>query len=540
MDPASSARDPHSEVILPTISDDADTRFSRRSSVDPEGCVDQGTVRSWSRTSGAHRLNDTATYTTSRAIGLSAIAAHDIRLDQDRVNQKRLRRQLYRAIRLATLVGADAVAIALAFASVHWWPVLPGVPWSGLRSLLPAVAVGILSLGAAHTYASGNDRRDVWRVAKGLGFAGLLLLVMGNTTLQPSELLIAVPLAWILVSVERLSIEVLVRQARKRGYHSLRAVAIGTREETERFVSTLHALGRHELRVVGHISVDELHVAGADFGRETVRRFTPDVIVVLGSHDIAAKFPRAIDALLENGVSVQIPTSVFSSKANFRASLVRSCDLPCIEYEKQGLSIPQMGLKRALDIAGAALGLLVMAPVIGLLALLIKLDTPGPVFIGQWRVGLGGRPFRMWKLRSMTADADARKGELSHLVDSGDLRLWKIKNDPRVTTVGRFIRRYSLDELPQLWNVLLGNMSLVGPRPFFEHDLASYEARHFERLRVLPGITGLWQVSGRSDITDFERVVSLDVEYIANWTLALDLEILGKTVSAVVRRNGAV
>jgi exopolysaccharide biosynthesis polyprenyl glycosylphosphotransferase len=203
------------------------------------------------------------------------------------------------------------------------------------------------------------------------------------------------------------------------------------------------------------------------------------------------------------------------------------------------LRAQQLWVKRAVDLLGSGLGLLVLSPLLTLLALLIKLDSRGPVFFLQERVGLGGRTFRMLKFRTMRVGADAEKAKLAHLNTSGDARLFKIPNDPRVTRVGAFLRKWSLDELPQLMNVFIGNMSLVGPRPFFESDLATYREHHFGRLGARPGITGLWQVSGRSSITDFEEVVRLDTEYIHRWSLWLDLEILLKTLPAVFRRTGA-
>ena len=195
--------------------------------------------------------------------------------------------------------------------------------------------------------------------------------------------------------------------------------------------------------------------------------------------------------------------------------------------------------KRILDLGGAIVGLILSSPLLALLAVLVKLDSRGPAFFSQTRAGLRGRPFRMLKLRTMRDGADDEKPAMAHLNHSADTRLFKIPRDPRVTRFGRIIRRWSLDELPQLYNVLVGDMSLVGPRPFFETDLADYEAHHFRRLAVKPGITGLWQVSGRSDIVDFEEVVRLDRRYVEHWSLALDLEILVRTVPAVVMRRGA-
>jgi exopolysaccharide biosynthesis polyprenyl glycosylphosphotransferase len=196
-------------------------------------------------------------------------------------------------------------------------------------------------------------------------------------------------------------------------------------------------------------------------------------------------------------------------------------------------------LKRGFDILVSGTLLVVLSPILALVALAIKLDSSGPVFFVQERVGRAGRVFPMLKFRTMDNGADSVKDELAHMNASGDPRLFKIPDDPRVTRVGRFLRRWSLDELPQLWNVLRGEMSLVGPRPFFEADLAAYDDHHFIRLTVKPGLTGMWQVKGRSTIVDFEEVVNLDREYVEKWSFYLDLRILLATLPAVVRRTGA-
>jgi lipopolysaccharide/colanic/teichoic acid biosynthesis glycosyltransferase len=196
-------------------------------------------------------------------------------------------------------------------------------------------------------------------------------------------------------------------------------------------------------------------------------------------------------------------------------------------------------IKRCLDVIGGTLGLIILAPLFLIVGLAVKLDSPGPILFSQDRAGLGGRRFRMYKFRTMGKGADAEKLNLLALNHSGDSRLFKIPDDPRVTRVGRFLRRWSLDELPQIWNVFKGDMSLVGPRPFFESDLEDYEAHHFRRLGAKPGITGLWQVSGRSHVVDFEEVVRLDREYIEHWSIWLDISILLRTIPAVFGRHGA-
>ena len=194
--------------------------------------------------------------------------------------------------------------------------------------------------------------------------------------------------------------------------------------------------------------------------------------------------------------------------------------------------------KRALDIFGSTIGLIALSPVLLLLALAVKLTSRGPILFVQQRCGLGGQPFRFYKYRTMVKDADGRKSDLEHL---NEMRgpVFKIRRDPRITVLGRLLRKLSLDELPQLWNVLRGDMSLVGPRPPTPDEVERYTPRQVQRLSVMPGITGLWQVSGRNDIADFERWIDLDLEYAHRWSLWLDLRILAKTAVVVVLLRGA-
>ncbi|MBO0708034.1 MAG: sugar transferase [Candidatus Dormibacteraeota bacterium] len=193
--------------------------------------------------------------------------------------------------------------------------------------------------------------------------------------------------------------------------------------------------------------------------------------------------------------------------------------------------------KRAVDVVVALVLLVLVAPLIGVLAVIIMLDSRGAPFFVQTRVGHGGREFPFIKLRTMVQDAEARLGELINL-NEAQPPLFKMKRDPRVTRIGAFLRRSSLDELPQLWNVVRGDMSLVGPRPSLPREVATYTPEQMRRLSVIPGMTGLWQVSGRSDL-DFEHAVALDLSYIDTWSMVLDLTLLIKTLLVVVRPRGA-
>jgi exopolysaccharide biosynthesis polyprenyl glycosylphosphotransferase len=209
---------------------------------------------------------------------------------------------------------------------------------------------------------------------------------------------------------------------------------------------------------------------------------------------------------------------------------------PMLAVYQQPIPTVQLLLKRVFDIVGSIMVLTVLAPVLAVSAIAIMLDSYGPVLHRSTRVGKKGITFTLYKLRTMVADAELRRKELAHL-NERDGVLFKISNDPRVTPVGRILRKYSIDELPQLWNVLKGNMSLVGPRPPLPGEYKQYEIDHLRRLEVVPGITGLWQVEARQS-PSFEDYIHRDLEYVENWSIWLDIKLLLRTVSVVLAGTG--
>jgi len=211
--------------------------------------------------------------------------------------------------------------------------------------------------------------------------------------------------------------------------------------------------------------------------------------------------------------------------------------LPMVAYDGRPRLPVQELAKRGMDVILAGIGLVVISPILLATAIAIKVSSEGPVFFGQERVGLNGRIFKMYKFRSMVVDAEQLKSKLAHLNEmSGPV--FKISNDPRVTPVGRFLRKTSLDELPQLWNIFLGEMSLVGPRPPLPSEVNMYDPKHRKRLAVRPGITCIWQISGRNQV-DFDEWMEMDAEYVERWSLWMDLAILVKTVPVVLVGRGA-
>lgn len=209
-----------------------------------------------------------------------------------------------------------------------------------------------------------------------------------------------------------------------------------------------------------------------------------------------------------------------------------------LSYEASTFDYRRLFIKRIIDIIGSIIGLAITGVLTPLIAIAIKLDSPGPVFFSQKRVGKNGRYFRLYKFRSMYIDAEERKKEL---MEQNEMEgpMFKVENDPRVTRVGAFLRKTSLDELPQFFNILIGNMSLVGTRPPTVDEFKQYDLYYRRRLSIKPGLTGLWQVSGRSDITNFREVLKLDLEYIDNWSLTSDIRILLMTLWVVVMKKGA-
>ncbi len=238
----------------------------------------------------------------------------------------------------------------------------------------------------------------------------------------------------------------------------------------------------------------------------------------------------------QEGVDVRLVTDLFSLSLH-ESTFEEIAGIPMIFFKGNPLFGLNLVLKRSMDVVLSSLGLLLLSPVFGAIAALIKLESPGPVIFPQERIGQQQYPFTMYKFRSMCDNADALKDQLGGFNQASG-PLFKIHDDPRLTRVGRFIRKFSLDELPQLWNVLKGDMSLVGPRPPVQREVNEYSEWALKRLDIKPGITGLWQVSGRSDLT-FDEMLKLDMYYIWNWSLTNDLKILLRTIPVVLTCDGA-
>ena len=299
--------------------------------------------------------------------------------------------------------------------------------------------------------------------------------------------------------------------------------------------------------VIGTLIVDRDQVTGTVDGNKiscTLDKLV-NTVVTYQIDDVVFKLPgqgqKALFELITDfedmgancHYALDVPTG-----ARGNATMEMFGEMFMATYTLRTQSTWQLVIKRVMDICGAVVGLILCGIISIFLVPAIKLDSPGPAIFSQIRIGKNGRRFKFYKFRSMYVDAEERKKELMKNNEMDGL-MFKMEDDPRITKVGKFIRKTSLDEFPQFWNVLVGDMSLVGTRPPTEDEFNKYNGHYKRRLMMTPGITGLWQVSGRSSITDFDEVVKLDLEYIDNWSLLGDIKILFKTVISVIKRDGA-
>ncbi len=276
---------------------------------------------------------------------------------------------------------------------------------------------------------------------------------------------------------------------------------------------------------------------GGDSLLETCRQLPLDEVFIGSAEYPEEKKGRLIRGFEEMGVTCHYNLGIFDGTST-KGQVGNFGDFTVVTYSAFHSSYKRQLIKRLMDIAGGLAGSALTLVLMPFLAVAIKLDSPGPVLFSQTRIGRNGRRFKIYKFRSMYADAEARKKELEQENQVKGL-MFKMENDPRVTKVGRFLRKTSLDEFPQFFNVLLGDMSLVGTRPPTEDEFEKYNLYYRRRISMTPGLTGMWQVSGRSDIDDFDEVVKLDLKYIDNWSLTLDLKILARTVAVVLFGKGA-
>jgi exopolysaccharide biosynthesis polyprenyl glycosylphosphotransferase len=417
----------------------------------------------------------------------------------------------------------------------------------GFRYYVPvmflAIPVWLMSCYVGGLYKS-RRLTSVTQEVKAIGHAALIATVCCAAVAFAFKfdfvsrvfLLIFNALMLVGVLVQRTAVKVFARSLRRSGYNSRNVVLVGKGATASEIGHVLGGPNPWGLTIV-----KQLPLSNDVDGAQHLQRLMSDEVV----DEVILAMPNELFEIVGNYVAVceqaGINVHLAMSRSSGTISTARADELagvPLLTISSLPNAEFSLFAKRAIDVVTALTLLIALAPVLAVVAIAIKFTSDGPVLFRQERVGLNGRPFTLFKFRSMVAGAESLQGSLKHLNEMKG-PVFKIQNDPRLTRIGHFLRRTSLDELPQLWNILRGEMSLVGPRPAVPSEVAQYAHWQRRRLSMWPGLTCLWQVSGRNQIGDFDQWMALDLHYIDNWSLTLDMVILAKTVPAVLFGRGA-
>jgi len=443
-------------------------------------------------------------------------------------------------------LAAGLIALEVRFSAPG---AIPAV-YFAFTAVLPFLWVAAVGLAGGYDprfIGVGSDEfRKILNAAVSLTAGVAVLAYLAKFDLARGYLVLALPCTTGFDLIVRYRLRKWLHRFRRDGQYMRRTVAVGHAAPVEDLVAMLRRDSHHGLAVVAACVADaqqqgevaDIPVCGGlDSVASVVDRFNADTVAVLACPEMNGTRLRKLAWDLEKTGTEMCVASALLDVAGPRTTIRPVAGLPLLHVDHAVLSGVKQVIKGVFDRVSAALALLLLAPLFTVIALAIRITSHGPAFFRQTRIGRDGQPFTLWKFRTMVVDADSWKAQLMRFND-GNGTLFKMRRDPRVTRVGAKLRRWSLDELPQLFNVLLGNMSLVGPRPALPLEVAEYRDHMRRRLAVKPGITGLWQVSGRSDLS-WDEAERLDLRYVENWSLALDLQILWKTLSAVTRGSGA-
>ncbi len=423
-----------------------------------------------------------------------------------------------------------------------------GSYWLLLAVTILAWLIAASFFGVYDVYRTRPLATELSRIVRTMAVVALIVSTAGYLAKQNEVSRLSVGLYFsislALLVVHRVAVRKLAQAVRRHGYNVRRFAVVGTGEVARQVVQSTAHHREWGLQFAGHLlenGTPPESFEGPTLGPlgqlgELLRDHVLDEVIFAVSREHLDEIQGAVLLCQEQGVAVKVCLNFLHGGIG-RMSMDEISGLPAVAFTTTPTDEVALALKRAFDIAVSAGMLVLLAPVFALTAIAIRLDSPGPVLFRQRRVGLHGRDFVFYKFRSMCADAEAKLESLRHFNEvTGPV--FKMRRDPRVTGVGRFIRRLSIDELPQLWNVLKGEMSIVGPRPPTPDEVRKYEPWQRRRLSMKPGITCTWQVSGRSDI-DFDRWMQLDLAYIDNWSLWSDFHICLRTIPAVLSSRGA-
>jgi exopolysaccharide biosynthesis polyprenyl glycosylphosphotransferase len=456
----------------------------------------------------------------------------------------------YRTLALLSDGGAAVLAttLALVMRFDERWP----SQYVAVSLVVPVLWTALVALQRGYEARYLGSGPEEYRRAGVAALALFTAIAVASYILQRDVsrgyVLIVVPTVLVLSLVGRYLLRSWIYQLRVAGRGLQRVLVVGRADAAVAVIDTFRQEPQHGLVAVGAcvpviagLAASQVRgvpvVGDPDQIVQAVDAVGADVVAVVSHPDLSGQSLRRLSwALEERSVELVVSPGIVEV-AGPRLSIRPVAGLSLLHLERPTLGGARMLVKAVFDRVLGAVLLVLVLPVLALVALAIRLESAGPVFFRQDRIGVAGRRFTMYKFRSMVGDAEQRRSLLTEL-DEGNGVLFKIRDDPRVTRVGALLRRFSLDELPQLLNVLRGDMSLVGPRPPLPEEVAEYDDDAVRRLRVRPGMTGLWQVSGRSDLS-WEESLRLDLRYVDNWSMALDLSILWRTCRAVFRGAGA-
>lgn len=465
--------------------------------------------------------------------------------------QARLFRRLNFVVDIAVLIAAFLLAYGLRglFTGTlsprhHYvWVLLAAVPvWyvlmrrAGLYESIRSLSFFDIFTRLIHVHCFG-----------GLVVAALIFFV-DHDQYSRSLYLLFVGISFVLFLLSKCALRAVLGFLRRCGYNVRHILIVGTEEKAYRLHELIASHTDWGLKIQGYVQAVPLPLKAEVFGCAVLghvedlisicKKNSPDEVIFCLPRKIFLETDAYVRDLEEMGITVRVVFDFYESATTRREIGLFHGELPILTFHSKCFNAQQLLMKRVLDIVGALAGLGLFALFFPVIALAIRLDSKGAIFFSQNRVGESGRIFTCWKLRTMVTDAEEQQSALQcHNQMQG--AIFKIKDDPRITRVGKWLRLFSLDEFPQFWNVLKGEMGLVGTRPPTPGEVALYENWHRRRICIKPGITGLWQVNGRSAITDFDQIVRLDLQYIDSWSLWLDIKLLLKTVWVVLARRGA-
>jgi exopolysaccharide biosynthesis polyprenyl glycosylphosphotransferase len=446
---------------------------------------------------------------------------------------------LVRYIRIFYFVLLDAIALIAA----RYIAEAINVPWNLSQnfssSTMLIIGIHFSIFLTKGLYQSGRNRRNYPAIFNAVSISNLIILLVTflyfpNAVVSHSAFLIFCALSFFLVSLGRYLSNLIILELNKHDFFLHPTFVITDPQHASKIIDLIQTC--FYCKFCGWDDMEALSTKNID---HTIRRLN-----ILGVQEVYIHSDSLQDAmhiywkLQHAGVTLYLlPQDLSPIFREVELSYLHG--IPCFQLNVPSITGFNFRLKRSLDFLGAITLLTLLSPIYLLLSILIYLDNPGPIFYRQLRVGLHDRPFKVWKFRTMVTNADQLQKALESRNENEDGILFKLKDDPRITRFGNFLRCYSLDELPQIFNILLGEMSFIGPRPLPLRDVEKFSEHHHIRHEVLPGITGLWQISGRSDILNFDDVLKLDVQYIEQWSIWLDLKILLKTVFVVLSKSGA-